>query len=60
MAGQRQQQIVSHRRGFRQPLLLHGQFAGEGDRDAHQQNVVVLNGKGGEGGAVDHLQRRGA
>ena len=60
MARQRQQQVVGHRRGFRQALLLHGQLAGEGDRNAHQQNIVMLYGKRREGGAVDHLQRRGA
>ena len=36
VAGQRQQQIVGHRRGFRQPLLLHGQLAGERHRNTHQ------------------------
>ena len=60
VAGQRQQQIVGHRRGFRQPLLLHGQLAGKGHRDPHQQNVVMINGQGREGWTVNHLQRRGA
>ena len=60
MARQRQQQVVGHRRGFRQPFLLHGELPGKGDRDPHQQDVVMLNGKRREGWAVDHLQRRGA
>ncbi|MNE04414.1 hypothetical protein D3C80_969430 [compost metagenome] len=60
MTRQRQKQVIGHGSGFRQSLLLHRQFARKGDRNAHQQNVVMIDGEGRKRRAVNDLQRRSA